>query len=250
MKKTKPYFNDHQALYQGRQPPFYDSDKIPGIALLESSFSAIYDELLSNLSDEKIAAQAFEKWTLHKKKGWRQVELKIYGVEYPRRSRLFPKTMDVINKIEGASTVYFSLLAPGARIEPHVGDTDAFYRVHLGLKIPGALPECGIEVAGMQRPWRPGKCVVFNDIYCHSAWNNTDEERIVLIVDIMRPEFRSCAIHVNSAVRATLYYSRLYEIFFPLIELMPRLLIRLLHPTFRKLSYLTHASLSRFARKP
>lgn len=249
MTKIRPYFNDHQDLYQGRQPPFYEPAEVSGVSLLEQHCDAIRDELLQVLADGNGAREAFRKWGLKKSTGWRQIELRIYGVDYPRRIKLFPKTMAVIDRIEGASTVYFSVLSPHSRIQAHVGDTDAFYRVHLGLKIPAPLPDCGIEVAGGRRSWQEGKCVAFNDIFCHAAWNETDEERIVLIVDILRPEFRDRAIQVNAGVRAALYYSRLYAIFFPLAELFPRVLGRLAHPALRLMMVGFHIVRSRLMTK-
>jgi beta-hydroxylase len=35
--------------------------------------------------------------------------------------------------------------------------------------------------------WQAGKCFVFDDIYEHEVWNDTDEERIVLLFDFNRP---------------------------------------------------------------
>lgn len=237
----KPQFNSHQDLYQGNQPCFYDPSKIEGLDRLERAYEVIYKELEENLSDERRRAICFDKWGLKRQAGWRQIELEIYGVEYPERARLFPETLRVLNGIRGVSTIYFSHLSPRTRIKAHVGDTDAYFRVHLGLKIPAALPDCGIEVAGQQQSWQEGKCLAFNDIYFHSAWNDTDEERVVLIVDILRPEFLDKMTYVNSGVRATLYYSRIYEIFFPVIELMPRILTRLGRPLFHWVSYLYHS---------
>lgn len=237
----KPHFNNHQDLYQGNQPCFYDTQKIEGLELLERAHQTIRRELEANLADEVRRRICFDKWGLKRQDGWKQIELMIYGVEYPRRIRLFPETMKVLRGIKGVSTIYFSHLASRTLIKGHVGDTDAYYRVHLGLRIPAALPSCGIEVAGQRQSWREGKCLAFNDIYFHSAWNETDEERIVLIVDILRPEFLDRMTYVNSGVRATLYYSRLYEIFFPVIELMPRILTRLGRPVFHWVSYLYHS---------
>lgn len=236
----KPYFNDHQGLYPGSEPALYQADTISGIVDLEEGFQAIRDELLRNLSNEEAAMLCFKKLTLKKQSGWKQIELMIYGVEYGKRTSLFPETMTILKGIEGVSTAYFSVLSPRARIKAHTGDTDAYYRVHLGLCIPDALPDCGIAVAGQKQSWQEGKCLAFNDIYCHSAWNDTDQNRIVLILDILRPEFRGRALYVNAGLRATLYYSRLYEIFFPVIELFPRILTRLLHPLFHRVAYVWH----------
>ncbi len=241
MKKAiKPYFNKLQELYHGNQPCFYDVKEIDGISALEKGCEVIYQELMANLSDERKRKICFDKISLKNQDGWQQIELKIYGVEYHKRISLFPKTMKILNDIEGLSTIYFSLLAPHSRIEAHVGDTDALYRIHLGLKIPAALPACGIEVAGYQKSWETAKCLAFNDIYYHSVWNETDEERVVLIVDIIRPEFRHKDIYVNSGVRAVLYHARIYEMCWPVIELMPRILTRLIFPVFHTISYGWH----------
>ena len=247
--KSKPYFNNLQGLYQGCQPPFYAAGEIEGVALLESHWETIRDELAENLADAARAAVCFEKKTLKKMAGWRQIELKIYGVEYPARIQLFPRTMAILSQIPGISTIYFSLLAPQSDIAAHVGDTDAYYRMHLGLKIPTGLPDCGIEVAGQQAAWQEGRCIAFNDVYYHSVWNRTDQERIVLIIDIMRPEFRKYAVFVDSGVRATLYHSRLYAVFSPIVELLPRILTRMGLPVFHLFSYVYHSARLRRRQK-
>ncbi|MGH8493593.1 MAG: aspartyl/asparaginyl beta-hydroxylase domain-containing protein [Moraxellaceae bacterium] len=237
-----PYFNSQQMPYAGMQPPFYDSGSIPAVSILEAGSDIIMAELMRNLGSEENAEICFRKRSLRRQKSWRQIELKVYGVEYEERVGLFPDTMRIMDGIEGVSTVYFSLLAPGAEIKPHTGDTDAYFRIHLGLKIPDLLPVCGIEVAGLRRSWEEGRCIAFNDAYCHAAWNRSQSERIVLIVDVLRPEFQHRRVFVESGVRATLYHSRLYEIFFPVIELFPRALTRLGRPTFHLFSYLYHSA--------
>ncbi len=237
---TKPFFNHHQDLYLGRFPPWNDTAEIEGVALLEEAAEQIRHELQANLADPKRAEICFQKYGLKKQKGWKQIELSIYGVDYPQRQLLFPETMRVLRQIPGISTAYFSVLSPHTDIALHVGDVDAYYRVHLGLEVPTALPGCGIEVAGEAKAWEQGKCISFTDIYPHTAWNHSDQQRIVLIVDILRPEFHHQKIWVDSGVRATLYWSRLYEHAWPLLELLPRVITRLGRPLFHWVSYVWH----------
>lgn len=238
--KEEPFFSDQQRLYDRRQPHFHDVATIDGVQALEAAAAAMRAELHDVLSDPRKRDICFRKWTLKKMPGWQQIELKIYGVEYPQRTSLFPVTMNVLRQIPGMATAYFSHMAPHSVVPPHTGDTDAYYRVHLGLKIPAALPTCGIEVAGEKRSWEEGKCLAFNDIYFHTTWNDTDQERVVLIVDILRPEFRDRQLWVDAGVRATLYWARLYERAWPLIELFPRVLVRLGLPVFHRVSYGWH----------
>lgn len=235
--QAKPYFNDHQNLYQGCWPPWCDVVQIEGLDLLMRGMSVIKDELFANLAIPANAALCFKKHSLKRRQGWRQIELMIYGVSYPDRCEIFPQTMQLLRQIPGISTAYFSLLAPHTEIPAHTGDTDAYYRVHLGLKVPAALPDCGLQVAGESRPWQEGRCLAFTDIYSHTAWNHTGEERIVLILDVLRPEFRDRQMWVDAGMRATLYWSRLYEKAWPLIELMPRFLTRLGRPLFHWVAY-------------
>ncbi len=57
-----------------------------------------------------------------------------------------------------------------------------------GADGPGAAPTvCGIRVGNDVRHWTEGKSLVFDDVYEHEAWNDTDGTRVVLFVDFKRP---------------------------------------------------------------
>jgi hypothetical protein len=84
-----------------------------------------------------------------------------------------------------AGLAYFSRLAPQTRIAPHAGPTNLRLRVHLALEVP---PNCGLTVGGIPGSWTPGRCVVFDDSFVHDAWNDSDRERIVFIVDLWHPD--------------------------------------------------------------
>ena len=38
------------------------------------------------------------------------------------------------------------------------------------------------------RRWEEGKCIVFDDTLAHEVWNRTDEERLVVVVDLRPPD--------------------------------------------------------------
>ena len=44
-----------------------------------------------------------------------------------------------------------------------------------------------MECGGERIEWREGEFVFFDDTYRHGVWNNTDEERAVLLIDFERP---------------------------------------------------------------
>lgn len=87
--------------------------------------------------------------------------------------------------IANSPTAMFSLLRPGARIAPHTGTHNARLICHLPLIVP---PGCRFRVGNETREWTEGKILIFDDSIEHEAWNDGDEDRVVLIFDIWRPE--------------------------------------------------------------
>jgi beta-hydroxylase len=47
-----------------------------------------------------------------------------------------PVTMEVLERIPGMTTAFFSILAPGQRIPAHRGVFKGFVRCHLALRFP------------------------------------------------------------------------------------------------------------------
>lgn len=231
------FFNTHQRLYAKDLPPVYPKEEIPSITMIEKSYDVILAELQSVLSNPTLREQAFRKRRYAKSPNWKQIELMIYGLRYPKKMDLFPKTMEVLNKIEGVSTIYFSFLSPHSDIQSHNGDTDAFYRIHLGVNVPDTYPTCGMKVGGQPLSWENGKCFAFNDIYFHSSWNHSERERVVLIIDVIRPEFQKQHLKINAGVIATLILSRSYLYIGVIIELFPRLITRAVHPILHFMIY-------------
>ena len=79
----------------------------------------------------------------------------------------------------------FSLLAPGTRIPPHVGVSNARLVCHRPLIVPEG---CWFRVGAETRYWKRGEAFVFDDTIEHEALNPSDELRIVFIFDIWHPD--------------------------------------------------------------
>lgn len=94
-----------------------------------------------------------------------------------------PITMDLVRQVPGVFIAGFSILRPGAVIEPHVGYTDHVLRSHLGLS---TNDKAFIEVGGERRQWRDGELFVFDDTVSHHAANPGATDRVVLILDFDR----------------------------------------------------------------
>ena len=48
-------------------------------------------------------------------------------------------------------------------------------------------PDCGLKVHDETRSPEAGKLMVFDDTWEHSAWNNSDSPRVVLIFELWHP---------------------------------------------------------------
>ena len=84
-----------------------------------------------------------------------------------------------------AGLIYVSRMRAGTHIAAHRGPTNLRVRCHLPIEVPEG--DCAIRVGAQTRRWQEGKCLVFDDHFEHEAWNHTDEDRIVLIVDLWHP---------------------------------------------------------------
>jgi aspartyl/asparaginyl beta-hydroxylase (cupin superfamily) len=75
-------------------------------------------------------------------------------------------------------------IAAGAPAEPHTGSANTRLIVHLPLILP---EKCSFRVGNETRDWKMGEAWVFDDTIEHEAWNNSDQTRVILILDIWNP---------------------------------------------------------------
>ncbi len=86
----------------------------------------------------------------------------------------------------GLVTAGFSCLAPHSTTHLHRNVDGYAWRVHLGLDIPEG--DVGLEIDGVTHRWRPGRCLVWGPTLPHRAWNNSERDRHILLLDFFRPE--------------------------------------------------------------
>jgi ornithine lipid ester-linked acyl 2-hydroxylase len=79
-------------------------------------------------------------------------------------------------------TAGFSILKANSDIHPHRGIESPFNRMHLSLKVPKG--DLGLEVEGYGVfRWEVGKSFHFKDVSLHQAWNRSDEDRVIFLLD-------------------------------------------------------------------
>lgn len=133
---------------------------------------------------------------------WKSFFFYGFGRRSEGNCRRCPRTTELIERVPGMTTAFFSILGPGVRLPPHHGPWKGFIRYHLGLRVPEPIDKCGIVVGGERAHWREGKSLIFDDTYEHHVWNDTDETRVVLFLDVERP-CRFPGSWINKAVIRT-----------------------------------------------
>lgn len=185
------WYGIHGKEYEGAEPAFFDDLDLPWVKLLKERFSAIQTELDPLLQDDcDELVPYFGDDMQFPPKNWKTIGFCFWGKRMHANLDRFPEVARLVDDIPGLITVALSMLEPGSRIKPHFGDSNAVFRVHLGIKIPAGLPECGFIVKGEARPWVEGEPLIFLDANVHEAFNHSQQRRYVLLMDIIRPEFQ------------------------------------------------------------
>lgn len=170
---------------------FAEPSTIGGLKTLEDSYLHILTELEGVMENREIPGidEFFvEQGILAENRSWKSFPLFIYGNEFLNNTALCPKTRELLLGVDGFSSAMFSVLTAGKRIPEHKGIYKGVLRVHLGLIVPPkAKGECSITVDGQKSYWENGKLILFDDAHLHSACNETDMDRVVLFIDVIRP---------------------------------------------------------------
>jgi beta-hydroxylase len=118
---------------------------------------------------------------------WKTFFLYGYGFTAKLGVEMCPRTAELMREIPGMTTAMISILSPHKHILDHRGPYKGVLRYHLGLIVPADAEACRIRVGEDIRHWEEGKSLIFDDTFNHEVWNDTDETRVVLFVDVLRP---------------------------------------------------------------
>lgn len=113
----------------------------------------------------------------------------------PMTCGFVPQTAKILQSLgPRLRTALFSRLEPRTTLGAHTGWADLanhVLRVHIPLQVPHGIRNdglCGTWVDGCVESHAAGRIISFDDSKTHRAFNYSDEERVVLIVDLARPE--------------------------------------------------------------
>jgi beta-hydroxylase len=189
---------------------FFANDRFPWIAEIEANWQTIREELEGVLEDREALPNfqdiSKDQIEITDDDRWKTLFLYGYGFEAKLGVELCPRTAELMRRIPGMTTAMFSILSPRKHILDHRGPYKGVLRYHLGLIVPRDAPACRIRVGEDVRHWQEGKSMVFDDTYNHEVWNDTDETRVVLFVDVLRP-LPSPWSQINKAIVKAIGYS-------------------------------------------
>jgi ornithine lipid ester-linked acyl 2-hydroxylase len=170
---------------------FFAVEQFPWVSLLENNWQTIRQELDDLLKDiahiPNFQDISTDQISITQDDLWKTYFLYGYGYRAEQNCRRCPKTTRLVEQIPGMKTAFFSILLPHKQIPEHRGPYKGLLRYHLALKVPEEGDRCALRVGEDVRHWEEGKSLIFDDTFPHAAWNQTDEIRVILFLDVVRP---------------------------------------------------------------
>lgn len=169
--------------------PYLVVQDIPNLSILKENWQAIRDEGLTLMNKALITGNnnnddaGFHTFF---KRGWKRFYLKWYHTAHPSAVEECPITSELLKQIPEVKAGMFALLPPGGKLGLHRDPYAGSLRYHLGLSTPNS-DDCAILVDGQKYSWRDGEDVLFDETFVHEAYNNTNQERLILFCDVARP---------------------------------------------------------------
>jgi aspartate beta-hydroxylase/beta-hydroxylase len=178
-----------------RRPVFFDiATTRPELLELDRNFLVIREELMAILPEKRAIPRYHEldqmQYNISARvdpdRDWKVYPLNIMGVKPEAFCARFPRTMTLLEGIPGLFEAFFSILEGGKSIPAHEGPYRGYIRYHLGLIVPEKNPP-SIRLKDQVYTWKEGDSVLFDDSWEHEVYNQSEGDRVVLIVDIRRP---------------------------------------------------------------
>ena len=179
--------------------PWHDASRFPIVQALQRHFPTIREEVL-RLGDAPFQP---ESEPIERTGAWDVSFLYESGRRHDETCARCPTLTAIVEDFPTVRThsglIYVSRLRPGTAIRSHYGPSNLRLRCHLPIVVPER--SCGISVAGDARAWREGECIVFDDTFHHHAWNHSDQDRIVVVIDLWHPDLTEQEIELVSGLQ-------------------------------------------------
>lgn len=199
MRNDNLWFSYTLKPYTLEEKAFYNPTDFSWTKIFEDNFDVIQKEVTDHLNKADLKPY-FNNALVSKSNQWKTDGLLFWGYLIKKNRHSFKETWKALKQIPGLVSISISVLEPGSSIKPHNGDTNAIIRVHLPIVVPEGLPNCSFTVKDETRAWEIGKPILFNDAQLHKAQNLSSKRRVVLLIDVIRPEFMNQELEICSKV--------------------------------------------------
>ncbi|EFC42262.1 aspartyl/asparaginyl beta-hydroxylase [Naegleria gruberi] len=212
-ENVKKEYNTDRGLYWdwlsmddvGKKCFYYKNDPFSSLREEYSNISKFFSELESNYDlirselDELLKQEEndFQAWpeTICKTKGkWKVYPLGFaFGRDLTNEPTKCPKSVQLLSRLNKEYNVHittagFSCLSSNCYISAHkgyCGYSNHCLRVHMGLIVPSSNHHaCAIRVGNIRHCWNERVVFGFDDYITHEAYNFTDQDRYILLLDI------------------------------------------------------------------
>ena len=179
-------------------PPFLDSAReFPGAVRLEADWQDMRAEALDVLRGAGDVPRFHElledQASISANDGvdWRMFVLRAYGRDQEQNMARCPRTAALLREMPEVTSATFSILGAGKHVPAHRGPYRGILRYQLGLVVPltpEGEPAAELRVENETYTWREGEGVLWDDTYEHEVWNRGEGPRVVLLLDVLRPQ--------------------------------------------------------------
>jgi aspartyl/asparaginyl beta-hydroxylase (cupin superfamily) len=226
--------------YQGDEPNYFDSSEFDWAQAVIAHKEEIQTELLQILENRGGNLIPYYSQAVSTDGNqWATLAFKTWGINVYDNLNQAPTVKKLLQDHPNILSASFNILKAGADLAKHSGDTNAIFRCHLGLSIPGQLPEIGFKVNEEEKSWKEGELMIFLDAKEHSGWNHTDGDRLIFLFDVLREEYAQHEYDVCINVRSFLLLQWLGGKFSPFLKL-PKVIHRIVFWLFKYLLIIIH----------
>ena len=117
---------------------------------------------------------------------WKSFFFEGYGYESTANKARCPKLVNAIDSIPGVVVAFLSIMEPGTHVPLHRGLTKSWLNCHLPLILPDDGKRCEIAIDDQVHQWRYGEWLVFDETYPHEVWNESNQPRVMLLLQVQR----------------------------------------------------------------
>jgi beta-hydroxylase len=128
-----------------------------------------------------------DQYRISQQADWKTFWLQGFGTRSELCCQLCPETDRILQQVPGLETAFYSMMAPGTHVLAHRGVFKGIINCHLGLIVPEDRDKCRMRIDHEVIHWQEGALRIFDDTRKHEVWNETDQERVVLMLQFQRP---------------------------------------------------------------